>query len=98
MILLATVSLLVGALLAQRFRVMVLIPATAVVLVVAGATGVTSAHTVWSMILMAATAAIGMQVGYFVIGTGVRHVLTSAWSNRSSHLPSATAPTRYPAR
>jgi len=93
-ILLAMVSLLVGALLAQRFRVMVLVPATAIVLGVAVGTGVTHPHTVWSMILMVGTAATSMQIGYLIIGSGVRHVLAGVSSSRSSPVPSA----RYNAR
>jgi disulfide bond formation protein DsbB len=96
MILLAMVSLLVGALLAQRFRVMVLIPATAIVLGIAVGTGVAPTHTVWSMILMVGTSAISMQIGYLVIGGGVRHILSGFSSSRSSHIPSTSA--RYNAR
>src|SRR5258708_3013873 len=55
MILPARVSLLVGALLAQRLRVLVLIPATAIVLVVAIGTGVTPADTAWSVVLLTPT-------------------------------------------
>jgi hypothetical protein len=99
MILLAVVSLSVGALLAQRFTIMVLVPATAIVLVLAVGTGVTHAHTAWSLVLMAGTAVIGMQIGYFVIGSSIRHVLAGVLSSRSSHHPAATASTsaRYPA-
>lgn len=100
MTLLVTVSLLVGALLAQRFRVVVLIPASVIVLVLAFATGVTPAHTAWSTVLVGAIAAISMQIGYLVIGTGIRYVLTGAFSSRSSHLSSGTVSTssRYHAR
>ena len=91
MILLAMVSLLVGALLAQRFRVMVLVPATAIMVGVAVGTGVTHAQTVWSMILMVGTASTSMQIGYLVIGSSVRHVLAGVLSSRSSHVPSTSA-------
>jgi len=73
-ILLAMVSLLIGALLAQRFKVLILIPATPIVLGVAFGTGVTHAHTAWSTILTVGMAATSMQIGYLVIGGGVRHV------------------------
>lgn len=96
MILLAVVSLLVGALLAQRFRVMVLIPATAIVLCIAFGTGVTHAHTAWSMISMVGAAAASMQVGYIIIGSAVRHLLSGVFSSRLSHIPSTS--TRYNAR
>jgi hypothetical protein len=100
MILLATVGLVVGALLAQRFRVMVLFPATAVVLLGGIATGVAQAHTAWSFVLLAGTAVISMQIGYLVVGTAIRHVVAGALASRSSHLHAGTASasTRYHAR
>ena len=97
MMILLMVSLLVGAVLGQRFKVLVLIPATAIVLVLAVATGVTQAQTVWSIILMAAAAATSMQIGY-LIGIGIRHVLGAVWSSRSSPLTSPTTSARQPAR
>jgi hypothetical protein len=102
MIVLSTVSLLVGALLGQRFKVMILMPATAIVLVIAigtGITGNTHAYTAWSIILMAGAAATSMQIGY-LIGIGVHHVLAAALSSRSPSLVSRTAstPVRHPAR
>jgi membrane protein DedA with SNARE-associated domain len=96
---LSMISLLVGALLGQRFKVMVLMPATAILLVLAVGIGVTHAHTAWWIVLMAAAAATSMQIGY-LIGIGVRHVLAAAWSRRSSRLtsPTASSPARQPAR
>jgi hypothetical protein len=98
MMILSMVSLLVGAVLGQRFKVMVLMPATAIVLILAVGTGVTHAQTAWSIVLMAAAAATSMQVGY-LIGIGIRHALAAVWSNRSSPLTSTTAstPARQPA-
>jgi hypothetical protein len=95
---LSMVSLLVGAVLGQRFKVMVLIPAIAIVLVLAAGTGVTHAHTAWSIVLMATTAATSMQIGY-LIGIGIRHVLAAALSSRSSPLtsPTASMSARHPA-
>jgi hypothetical protein len=91
MILLAVVGLAVGALLAQRFRVMILIPATAIVLGIAIGTGVTRVHTVWSMILAVGTAATSMQIGYLIIGSCIRHVLAGVLSSKPSHVPSTSA-------
>ena len=98
MILLSMVSLLVGALLGQRFKVMVLMPATPIVLILAVGTGVAHAQTAWSIVLMAAAAAISMQIGYLV-GIGIHHILAAALS-RSSPPTSLTASTsaRHPAR
>ena len=74
MLLLAMISLLVGAVLAQRFKIMILIPATGIMLVAAVGAGGAQAHTVWWTILMIAAAGASMQVGY-VIGLGIRHIL-----------------------
>ncbi len=74
MLLLAMISLLVGAVLAQRFKIMILIPATGIMLVAAVGAGGAQAHTVWWTILMIAAAGVSMQVGY-VIGLGIRHIL-----------------------
>jgi membrane protein DedA with SNARE-associated domain len=99
MIILSTISLLVGALLGQRFRVMVLMPATAIVLLIAVGTGATHVYTAWSIILMAVAAATSMQIGY-LIGIGVHHVLAAALSRRSPSLvsPTASTPARHSAR
>jgi hypothetical protein len=99
MIILSTVSLLVGALLGQRFKVMILMPATAIVLAIAIGTGVTHAYTAWSIILMAGAAVTSVQIGY-LIGIGVHRVLAAALSTRSPSLvsPTASTPVRHSAR
>jgi membrane protein DedA with SNARE-associated domain len=99
MILLSTVSLLVGAALGQRFTVMVLMPATLIVLVLAIGTGVSQAHTAWWIVVMSAASATSMQMGY-LIGIGIRHVLPATLSRRSSPLtsPTASMSARHPAR
>jgi membrane protein DedA with SNARE-associated domain len=91
---LSMISLLVGALLGQRFKVMVLMPATAILLILAVGIGVTHAQTAWSIVLMAAAAATSMQIGY-LIGIGIHHVLAAAWSSRSSPRASPTASARH---
>lgn len=98
MILLSMVSFLVGALLGQRFKVMVLMPAITIVLVLAVGTGVTLDYTAWSIVLTAAAASTSLQIGY-LIGIGIHHVLMAALSSRSSPLTSHTGstPARHPA-
>jgi hypothetical protein len=91
MILLSTVSLLAGLLLAQRFRVMVLIPASVIVVGLAVGTGATHVYTVWSIILITAMAATSLQIGY-LIGIGVRHFVMAAVSNRTSALATTASP------
>jgi hypothetical protein len=99
MIILSMVSLLIGAVLGQGFRVIVLMPATAIVLVLAVGTGAAHAHTAWMFVLMTATTATSMQIGYF-IGIGIRHLVAAALSSRSASLNSTAASTaaRHPAR
>ena len=92
---LAMVSLLVGVVLGQRFKVLVLAPATAIVLVLA--VGVMHDRTAWSIVLVAAAAATSMQIGYLV-GIGVHHVLAAALSRRSSPLAPTTTSSPHAAR
>ena len=97
MITFSTISLLVGAALGQRFKVMVLMPAIAIVLGLSIAIGVTHAQSDWSIVLTAAIAATCLQIGYFV-GVGIRHVLETALSRRSSPLASPATPAGHTAR
>jgi len=96
MITLSMISLLVGAGLGQRFKVMILMPAIAIVLVLAVATGIAQGQTAWSIVLIAATTATCLQIGYFV-GIGIRHVLEAAISRSSSSPSSVKTPVRHAA-
>jgi membrane protein DedA with SNARE-associated domain len=98
MIILSMVSLLIGAVLGQGFKVIVLMPATAIVLALAVGTGAAHAHTVWMIVVMTATTATSMQIGYF-IGIGIRHLMAAALSSRSSlNSTAASRAARHPAR
>jgi len=67
MLTLSVVSLLAGAGLGLYCRILVLIPATAILLAVAIGTGVTPVpHTAWSIVLMVAAATTCIQIGYLV--------------------------------
>jgi membrane protein DedA with SNARE-associated domain len=90
MITLSLVSLLIGAALGQYYRVLALIPATAVLLVLAIGTGVAQAQTAWSIVLMVAAAATSVQIGYLV-GLTVHHVVAANWSGGTSALTSSTS-------
>jgi hypothetical protein len=96
MLALSMISFVVGAALGQRFNVVVLIPAMAVVLVLSVGAGITHVQAAWWIVLMAATAVICLQFGYFA-GIGIRHFLVAAPSRRSSALPSETS-ARHAAR
>ena len=95
MMTLSMFSFLVGAVLGQRFKIIVLIPAFAILLSFAVGTGLAHAQTGWSIVLLAIAAAISLQTGY-LFGIFVHHILTTASSKRSSSLTS-TNPARHAA-
>jgi hypothetical protein len=59
---------LAGALLAQRFKILVLIPATALAIVVDA--GMDRGNTIWQIVIAATLTTCCMQVGYFVGANG----------------------------
>jgi hypothetical protein len=88
---LSIISLSVGALLAQRFKIIVLVPATFAVLVLAIGAGVAQASSAWLIVLTIAAASVSIQVGYFV-GMLIQHglsVLLARGSSPFSHTTSA---------
>ena len=97
MMTLSMISFLLGAVLGQRFKIVVLIPAFAIVLAFVVGTGVALAQTAGSIVLMAAAAVTCLQIGYLV-GIGVHHVLAAALSRRSSPLTPTTTSARPAAR
>ena len=78
-------NLAVGGLLAQRFTILVLAPATFVMVVIAIAVGVAQTGSVWSIISMIATAGVGIQIGYF-LGMLLQCGAASLLSRRSARL------------
>jgi membrane protein DedA with SNARE-associated domain len=58
-------NLAVGGLLAQRFRILVLAPATFVMVVITIAVGVAQTSSAWSIISTTVSASVGIQIGYF---------------------------------
>jgi hypothetical protein len=98
MITLSMISLFVGAALGQRFKIRVLIPAFAILVILAVGAGLTHARTAWHVVLIVATAAACLQIGYF-FGIGVlRHLLAAALPRRSTPLASSPTPARHAAR
>jgi hypothetical protein len=83
MIWLSIVSLSGGALLAQRFRIIVLVPATLAVLVIAIGAGAAQASFAWRIVGMIAAASVSMQLGYFV-GMLIQQGLGALSASRSS--------------
>ena len=82
MMTLAMISLLVGMVLGQRFKVLVLMPTIAIALILVIGVGVARADTVWWIILSAIAVATSLQIGY-LLGIGVRHALVAARASRS---------------
>ena len=96
MIGLSIVSLTAGALLAQRFKIIVLVPATLVVVLLAIGAGLAQTQAVWSTLLLTAAASVGIQTGYFV-GMLIQHGLGALLARRSSSF-SDPASARDPVR
>jgi len=97
MIWLSIVSLLAGALLAHRFKFIVLVPATAGVMIVACGAGLALTKGIWSVLLTIAVASVGMQIGYFV-WTTIQHGLFARLVRGSSAFANTTSaqdPARY---
>ena len=95
MIWLSILSLVVGAVLAQRFKIVVLVPAMFAVAVVAIGVGIAQAKTVWTDIMMICAASAAMQVGYFA-GVLIRHALGAILACRSSSLSDTPRPHGIP--
>jgi hypothetical protein len=90
LILLAIASLLVGAVLAQRFKVLILLPATAAVLVAAAAIGLIQSHTIGSTMLIAAAGGASMHAGY-MLGLGLRYLLEARSTESPRPVRAATS-------
>ena len=89
MVCLSIVNLALGVLLAYRFRVLVLIPATLVVIVIVlAAAELAQINGVWSVLLTIGAASVSMQAGYFV-GTLFQHHLRFSW--HAGHIPLSIA-------
>jgi F0F1-type ATP synthase assembly protein I len=86
-----------GVLLAHRFNIVALMPATAlVVVVVAAGAGLAQAKGVWSILSIIGVASVGMQTGYFV-GMLVQHRLCTFLARRPCSFADTTS-ARDPAR
>jgi hypothetical protein len=66
MIWLSTMSLVAGGLLAQRFAIIALAPATFVVVVIAIAVGEAQTADIWSIVFTITVASVGIQIGFLV--------------------------------
>jgi hypothetical protein len=93
----AMISLLVGMVLGQRFKVLVLLPTIAIAVLFAIGVGIAQADTAWWIFLTAAATATSLQIGYLA-GCGIRYTLVVARASRSTATSvRGSAPARRPA-
>jgi hypothetical protein len=90
----ALISLLLGMVLGQRFKVLALVPVIAVWLPVATGTGIVRYGEFGPTLLLAALAVAGLQIGYLA-GVAIRFSLAA---ERTSGLRSASLHNSAPAR
>jgi hypothetical protein len=91
MLFVAIASTLIGAVLAQRFKIMILIPVMALVIGAVIATGFIEANSTWRILLTAGAACLSSQAGY-VIGLAIRHFLEAPLDQRpATFRPDASA-------
>jgi hypothetical protein len=76
------VSFLVGMVLGQRFKVLILLPAIALALIAVVGGGIARAEQVWSIALIAVGVIVALQIGY-LIGTGIRALIVGARASRA---------------
>ena len=90
MLMLVLASMLVGAVLGLRFRILVLVPALLLMLALVVAGGLAHGDDVWSILLALMLGGISIQLGYLG-GTAIRFTVAAA---RAPRLPvGTTAPT-----
>ena len=72
MIWLSALSLVAGALLAPHFKIIVLAPASFLIVVMSIAAGEAYATDIWSIVFTMTIAIVGIQIGYF-LGILIQH-------------------------
>jgi hypothetical protein len=78
------IYLLIGLLLAQRFKVLVLVPALAVTIVLAVTLGYHSGYSGWQILIGTIEDVVCLQLGYLA-GAGISHVLTTVFAGSLHH-------------
>jgi hypothetical protein len=89
----AFVSLLIGLALAQRFKVLSLIPVIFLTLLFALTAELSGANRAWTSALTATVAIAGLQVGY-LLGIGLRQLTLIARAARRLHTTSRVLPSQ----
>ncbi len=93
MMTLMLICLLLGAVLGQRFKILVLVPGMAVVLPLVAAVGIVRADPYGKIAIAIMVAAASLQLGYLA-GTALRHLLVllrASQINASSRSPRTSA-------
>jgi hypothetical protein len=91
------ISFLFGAVLSQRFSVLVLVPAMTIVMVLSVGAGFAHPDDTWWIVRTAVAVAVCLQCGYFA-GIVMRHFLVARSSRGSSPLAGAETSTTHAAR
>jgi hypothetical protein len=81
MLVFVVISLLIGMVLGQRFKVLVLVPAIGLALIVTTVAGIARADSVWLIVVMTVAVTSSLQIGYLA-GTGIRHLMAAARASR----------------
>jgi len=82
-------SLTAGMVLGQRFKVLILLPATGLAIIAATGAGMAHGDHGWSIVLLAIAVTVALQIGY-LIGTGIRSLLAAG---RASRVHGTSVPT-----
>jgi hypothetical protein len=90
----ALLCMLAGMVLGQRFKVLLLVPATALLLALTAAGGALHGDAFWPTALVAVAAAASLQTGY-LFGLGIRHALMGNRAASSDASLARSAPTRH---
>ena len=91
------ICLFAGLVLGQRLKVLVLVPATALIVALAIVGGLAGGSTFRSVLLAAVAAAVSLQVGY-LLGLGIHHVLSGIRTiGTNANSVADPGPTRRPA-
>jgi hypothetical protein len=93
MIWLLTISLAAGGLLAQHFKIIMLAPATFVIVVMAIAVGGAQTTDIWSIVLTMTVASAGIQTGYF-LGMLIHIGLTGSSPSSGTARPASSGTAR----
>jgi len=67
-------SVTAGMVLGQRFKVLILLPASGLAIIAATAAGIARGDHAWSITLLAVAVTVALQIGYLV-GTGIQSFL-----------------------